>query len=838
MAIHGYPGGVISSTAPTIAPTGASGVWTTETQLQNSANWPSADYITRSLRFNSADSAYLSRTPASAGNRKIWTWSGWVKRAKINTTSFIFTSRPSLGAAFFLYFDQGTGDNALRIAENGGGSSNLITTQLFRDVSAWYHIVVAWDTTQATASNRVKIYVNGVQVTSFATSTYPTLNADSEINNTSIHSIGSQQTYAAGNYFDGYMADITFVDGLALTPSSFGFTDPNTGEWQPQVYHGSYGTNGFFLRFANNTGTTSTTLGLDSSGNGNNWTPSAGFSVAAGSGNDSLVDSPSSYGTDTGVGGEVRGNYCTLNPLNTTTGTLSNGNLQWVSSASAGYLSTGTIAFDIADSTNKYYFEFKLVSGDCVLGMAPLTTLGSDTNRTGSYGYYGSGQKYSGTTASTYGASFTSGDVISVAVGAGKITFYKNGVSQGDAFTGLTGYFVSMIAEVSGTFEANFGQRPFLYTAPAGFKCLVDTNLNNPTIGATSTTRADDYFNAVLWSGTSTGTNRSISGVGFQPDFVWIKARNQPYRHALYDVIRGSAADKYLSTANSDTEGASNFAGLYGYVSAFESDGFQVTKGTDPSSSYAWVNETGGNYVSWNWKANGAGSSNTAGSITSTVSANTTSGFSIVTYTGNATAGATVGHGLNVAPSFVILKSRSVATNWYVWSTGLTSAEYEIYLNLTDAQGNPAFTFLYDAAPTATTFSLPTAGYGSNNSSATYVAYCFASVPGYSAFGKYTGNGSSDGTFVYTGFRPRFVMVKYSSGVGSWVMYDSARSTYNEITINLIANTADAEATNNACDFLSNGFKLRSTFSNSNASSGTYIYAAFAEFPFKFARAR
>jgi hypothetical protein len=273
---------------------------------------PSGYQISRSLRFNSADSAYLSRTPASAGNRKTWTWSGWVKRSKINATSFIFTSRPSAGAAFFLYFDQGTGDNALRITENGGGSSDLITTQLFRDVSAWYHIVVAWDTTQATASNRVKIYVNGVQVTAFATSTYPTLNADSEINNTSIHSIGSQQTYAAGNYFDGYLADINFIDGQALTPSSFGEINADTGVWSPIAYAGSYGTNGFYLNFSDNS--TIDALGTDFSGNGNTWDDN-GFSVTAGAGNDSLVDSPTRFGTDTGLGGEVRGNYATLNPL-------------------------------------------------------------------------------------------------------------------------------------------------------------------------------------------------------------------------------------------------------------------------------------------------------------------------------------------------------------------------------------------------------------------------------------------------------------------------------------------------------------------------------------------
>jgi 3D (Asp-Asp-Asp) domain-containing protein len=263
--------------------------------------------IERSLRFNSADSAYLSRTPASAGNRKTWTWSGWIKRCATGTTHYFFSGGTGTSdtTAMGIRF---TSDDTFRLTSYT--TDYRVSSSVYRDLSAWYHVVVAFDTTQATASNRIKIYINGSQVTTFSTSNDPTLNADYGINQAQSHSIG-RWNQAANNYTNGYMTEINFIDGQALTPSSFGETDSNTGVWKPKAFSGTYGTNGFYLNFSDNSGTTSTTLGKDSSGNGNNWTPN-NFSVTAGAGNDSLVDSPTSYGTDTGVGGEVRGNYATF----------------------------------------------------------------------------------------------------------------------------------------------------------------------------------------------------------------------------------------------------------------------------------------------------------------------------------------------------------------------------------------------------------------------------------------------------------------------------------------------------------------------------------------------
>ena len=254
--------------------------------------------ISRSLRFNSADSAYLDRTPASAGNRKTWTWSGWVKRSALEANNILFSAGPSTSDR--LIFNFNTTDN-LTINNTVSNSLTTIrtTTAVYRDISGWYHVVLAVDTTQATASNRTKIYVNGEQVTAFSTSNDFTQNYDGFVDAANQHNIGLAISGSA--YANFYLTEVNFIDGSALDPTSFGEYNTDTGVWQPKAYTGSYGTNGFYLNFSDNSGTTSTTLGKDYSGNGNNWTPN-NFSVTAGAGNDSLVDTPTPYGTDTGVG--------------------------------------------------------------------------------------------------------------------------------------------------------------------------------------------------------------------------------------------------------------------------------------------------------------------------------------------------------------------------------------------------------------------------------------------------------------------------------------------------------------------------------------------------------
>jgi len=780
--------------------------------------------IQRSLRFNSADSAYLNRTPASASNRTTWTWSGWVKRSSFGTDQQLFSAGGS-GAFQFLYQ---TSTDCLYIYDSVSSTTAVITTQVFRDPSAWYHVVLATDTTQATASNRFKLYINGVQVTSFGTATYPAQNSTLSVNNTANHSVGSWSGAGGGNFFSGYMTEVNFIDGQALTPSSFGETNAQTGVWQPKAYSGTYGTNGFYLNFSDNSNTTAATLGKDYSGNGNNWTPN-NFSVTAGSGNDSLVDSPTSYGTDTGVGGEVRGNYATLNALSKGSQiTLSNGNLDYSHSGTTGDCRTLS---SVAINSGKWYCEHTCTTTSSlfIVGIALASdspSAGYMGATSGSYGYYASnGAKYNNGNSSAYGASWgTSGDVIGIAfdADAGTLTFYKNGTSQGTAYTSIpAGQYVFGQGDYTGstyTGTFNFGQRPFAYTAPSGYKALCTQNLPTPTIGATTATQAGKYFNAVTYTGN--GTTQAVTGVGFQPDFTWIKDRNAGYDHQLFDINRG-----VLKTLQTDNTGAEvTYANS---LTSWAADGFNLggANGT---------NINGYNFVAWNWKANGSGSTNTAGSITSTVSANTTSGFSIVKWTGTNTTG-TIGHGLGVAPALVIQKATGTAATWTIYHASLGATKY---LDFSTAAAYTSSLAWNNTAPTSTVVTVDQyANYGTGSQ----IAYCFAEVAGYSKFGFYTGNGSADGPFVYTSFRPAYVMIKSSTVGGSaWVVFDNKRNTFNVVDKYLLPNASDAEAsfTGIVLDFTSNGFKIRGSQSTVNNNSDTYIFAAFAENPFKYSLAR
>jgi len=323
--------------------------------------------------------------------------------------------------------------------------------------------------------------------------------------------------------------------------------------------------------------------------------------------------------------------------------------------------------------------------------------------------------------------------------------------------------------------------------------------------------KATDYFNTVLYNGSASTQN--ITGVNFQPDLVWIKTRSHAESHQLVDQVRG--ATKALMSNETSAE-ATYANGL----SAFLSDGFTLPGGNNRYS------DTGYTYVSWNWKAGGTGVSNTDGSITSTVSANTTSGFSIVKWTGTGANG-TIGHGLGVAPKMIIVKANAVKD----WMVGHNSMGWTKYINLnTTSASSTASTVWQDTAPTSSVFSVGSSS-DVNTSSTSMIAYCFAEKKGFSKFGSYTGNGSADGTFVYTGFKPAFVIIKRTDDVHNWWIWDNKRDPSNLVDQYLYANLSNAEGTDTWGDFLSNGFKLRMNFSSGNASGGTYIYMAFAENP-------
>jgi hypothetical protein len=769
--------------------------------------------ISRSLRFNSADSAYLNRTPGSAGNRDLWTLSFWVKRCKLGSAQDVFSVGTS--GTDILYFDSSD-----RLCLDRPGATVLVTTQVFRDPSAWYHIVLRIDSTNGTNANKARMYVNGSEITTFSTDNRSGLTSSSFLTNTAVlHTFGVRSSNTSTNPCDIYLADIHMADGSSLDPTSFTETDAITGQLIPKAFTGSYGTNGFRLPFSDNSGTTAATLGKDAAGS-NNWTPN-NFSVASGAGNDSLVDSPTGYGTDTGAGNEARGNYATLNPLASGGGTLSNGNLDLVGPSSA----YGSRFSTIGVSSGKWYCEATTLTNTSTQGFMCGVTRSFNSSYVGSnsdgYSYHSdSGNKYNNGSASSYGASYASDNtVIGIALDldAGTVTFYKNGVSQGTAFSSLASgtYYFGISCYNTQTACINFGQRAFAYTAPSGYKALCSHNLPEPTI-----LQGNTAMDVSLYTGNS--SVRSITGFNFSPDFVWIKPRSVATQHNLYDAVRG--ATKALFSDFTDAE-----ATVSNGLTAFNSDGFSL-------GSNQYVNDNAVTFVAWAWDAGSSTVTNTSGSISSQVRASATNGCSVVTYTGTGS-NATVGHGLGVAPSLIIGKARSFTQVWVAGHTSIGWGNY-LLLNATDASTSSANVW-NNTAPTSTVFSLGT-GTGLNTSSATYVAYCFAPVAGFSAFGSYTGNGSTDGPFVFTGFRPRWILVKSSSAGGDWILEDAARSNYNVVDARLFANTSDAEISNGNgnIDFLSNGFKLRNAHSSMNASSTTYVYAAFAEAPVKYSRAR
>jgi len=782
--------------------------------------------LTNSLRFRSSASAYLNRTPSVAATSTTkGTISIWFKG--IGQANQYLVGKSS-GTIFYLYFNSSN-----QLVWQNGGVNTFITTQVFRDPSSWYHLVASWDTTQATSSNRQSLYLNGQQITAFGTTNNLGLNAtvswfDNDGNNRGIG------TYISGGYFDGYMAEINAIDGQALTPSSFGETSSTTGVWIPKKYTGTYGTNGFYLPFTDNSAlTTSSNVGLgkDFSGNANYWTTN-NISITSGSTYDSMTDVPTLTSATTA-------NYAVLNPLQTTQSASAPTNANLTSPANAGAWRRIGGSMQLP-TTGKFYFEYTcdsfstfatfsigVFSGNIDTGNNVIGTSATE------WGYNGQ-SGYASNNSSNISSGFTTattGDVLQLAYDAstGSLWFGKNNTWQGASspnpstgtsptYTGVYNITPVMVQNWA-TQSANFGQRPFAYTPPTNFNRLNTFNLPTPTIGATASTQANRNFDVVTRNGFGS-SGGSVTSLNFQPDFWWEKARSTASNHTLIDSIRGVTKELYSNLTNAESTG-SNF------LTSFNSNGFTM-------GSNDWGTST--TLVDWVWKAGGTAVTNTNGSITSTVSVNASAGFSIATYTGTGSAGATVGHGLGIAAKMVIVKERGNANVWGVGSSSLTSWAYHVRLNSSNAESN-ADNFWNSTAPTSSVFTLGDVT-AVNRNGGTYVAYCWAEIAGFSKFGSYTGNGSSDGPFIFTGFRPRFVMFK-STGIENWIIHDTARDTYNVSGSTLIPNVADSEYSNNQnMDILSNGVKMRSTNDATNTNGVTYTYMAFAENPFKYANAR
>ena len=779
--------------------------------------------IERSLRFNDGDSPYLIRTPSSAGNRQIWTWSSWLKRAEISSRGDFFGVGTSSSAnnndIMGFRFD---GSDELCFAMYS--SDVLVTTQKFRDSSAWYHIVIASDTTQATSSNRVKMYINGTQVTAFNTANYPSQNFNFAFNGALQTAIG-RSNVGANNYFDGYLAEVHLIDGQQLTPSNFGYTDDVTGIWRPKKYEGTHGTNGCYLDFSDNSATTAVTLGKDRSGNGNDFTPS-NFSVSAGEGNDSLLDTPTN-------------NFATMNPLvPTPSATWANGNLDLSGSSSSAYSQANLTTFGV--SSGKWYAEVKITysTTNVYVGVCPITTPGN-TNLTGSVTDAAvlrmSNETYIEGASASSGTSISSGDTIGIALDMDnlRVWFSVQGtyINSGNPSTGSNATFDGITAgetmaiaarPLNGTLNFNFGQRPFTYTPPTGFKTLCSNNLLEHNIPAVI--RPKKYFDILEWTGNDS-SDRDITGLQFKPDFVWIKNKEGPDWPNLQNVVTGANVMMYSNRDDGPATDNGN-----GHVNSFIEGGFNVDAGGSGN-----VNENNEDYVAWCWKAGGAAVTNDDGTIQTTISANQESGFSIMKWSGNGSAGSTVGHGLGRKPKLIIVKRFSGGNqSWFIRIASIYGAAAGKYIKLQDpgsVSGVDTNVFP-NTEPTSTVFSLG-ADSGVNASGSTYLCYCWAEIPGYSKFDTYTGNGSTDGSFVYTGFKPRmFIFKRLTGGNSGYVPVDTSRAPINPSNIRIELNGSAAQDSNSAynIDILSNGFKSRNSNSEFNASN-EYVVWAWADTP-------
>jgi len=942
---------------------------------------------TQSLRFDDGSSAYLTRTPSSASNRDLWTLSLWVKRSSVGTsgTQSLYGVYADGNNQETLAFDSGGNVDKLywQLYQGGSAVGQLTTNRLFRDVSSWYHIVIAYDSANSTAGNRMRMYINGVEETSFATDTNPSSGLDSQWNSTTAHTIGRINTT---NYFDGYIAEVNSVDGQALDPTYFGET--KNGVWIPKKYSGSYGTNGFRLQFINTTVTgsgSSSTIGADTSGQNNHFTSSA---IVASDCN--MPDSPEN-------------NWATLNSIynpKNNPPTFSEGNLKATASQVAYQNTFSTIGV----SSGKWYVEMKqngTTNSANFIGIVDEEAfddfqdhshyIGSATVEGVNYGYYmHSGNKYVDGASSSYGSRTNDGEIIGIALDLdnGKLYFSVDGtfVASGDPVNGTnfmaenipsSTYFFGTTLYQNGYTSGvwNFGQDSsfggtetatsnsdvngngtFHTAPPSGYLALCSANLPDTTISPNADTQADDHFDTLLYTGNQSN-NHSITGVSFQPDWIWGKHRDGTNSHQLIDSTRGVThnlkADVFDPEGTSTTilasfDAPSSIGATDGGFTLNQSgglnkntDGFVawlwLANGTTPTKTYKvkvvadstdYGHGTGSNkyqflksdgttgfgtngvdidlqeggtyifdwsdstaqshpirfsltndgthssgtsagseyttgvvkddsaytttitvasgvanlyYYCQNHSGMGAeirtntthGSTNFDGSILSVSNANTLAGFSIVTYEIDSSGAKTIGHGLTQAPQLIINKGRDQNSSWWTFTTVIDGTLDYVRLNDVTVKADDSLLSL----PTSTTFGM-IENYSLQQNA---VAYCFHSVEGYSKIGTYTSNNSStDNTFVYTGFRPAFLIVKMTPSSTEWVMMDNKKSSSgggNPIDKGQYPNYDYAEYSGNKVDFLSNGFKVRDT-SGVGYSTRVVLYIAIAEVPFKYANAR
>jgi hypothetical protein len=804
--------------------------------------------IDNSVRMSDASNSQIYWQAGTPSSGNIWTASFWFKKYSVGAgqaANEMFGA--GSGGAAYMFWSWDSSEKFTFQSTADGNKGATTGSPVFRDVGAWYHMVIRADTTQGTQADRLRVYLNGEQLTTWGTDSIGTSTWD-YINASGFNQYwGGASGIANGNPgCNHYLADINFCDGQSYDASYFG--EFKNGIWVPIDPSVTYGNNGYRLEFKQ-TGTSADAngIGADTSGNNNH------FTVAGVTAHDVMPDTPTN-------------NFPTLNSIHpNNTSDLNEGNLR-VYEDQADYKD---FYATFAVSSGKWYWEARAAGSATqqIWGFAredALTTAngGAASGSTG-YAYlrYGSvaRERANGSNVNASGTlSVAAGDIIALALNLddNEIKFYKNGTLE-HTITGVqdgTYYpFVCYQMNLNRLEQrVNFGQDStfagletaggnsdgngigdFAQSPISGHLAICSANLPEPAIGPNSAEQADDYFNTVLYTGNGTAIASggiSVTGVNFQPDWVWLKSRTNAYDNMLFDSVRGPL--KIIKSNSTAAEITSNTENL----DSFDADGF--TYGSEASG-----NASGASHVAWNWKAGGTAVSNTDGSLTSQVSAAPDAGFSIVSYTGTG-ANATVGHGLTKKPEWLVTKSRDSALNWSFLQINDMTTDKVMALQATNAEFSSAGSFI-ESDFTATTFGVGTET-PTNKLGDDFICYCFHSVDGYSKVGKYVGNSSAtDGAFVYTGFKPAFVMGKAISQTGRWWMYDSARTIYNDNGVNngrrLEANSSSAESTadsSNKVEFFSNGFKVNTSNSEWNGSGQTYIYLAFAEAPFKYANAR
>ena len=810
----------------------------------SSTLFSSSDYeVQHGAHFN-GESNYISRTPGSAGNRRTFTISCWFKPSGLYGSSrIIFGAGANSGSHDYLILGGGQLIK-FSFATEASGDVYASSGRLFRDPGAWYHLVAAVDTTQGTAANRVKLYINGVQQTTGGTQ--PDQNFDSSINNAVVNRWGTR-SYDTASPYSGYLAECHIVDGQQLTPASFG-EDGTYNEWKPIQYTGSHGTNGVHLDFQN-----SGDLGADASGTGD-WTAS-NFGAQ-----DQVRDTPSN-------------NFPILNILSQNPTIVVDNGHRRLTSADGLNGTGGVLATMELPHSGKWYWE---VHAKDIDNNRPNHYYGIEDSRSmdhrsnagiGSgrvqqsrvYQSNGNGTK-TDDSESAYGGAWSDGDIIAVQadMDAGKIYYRRNNTleSSGAAAFSIDPYHQSFIPSF-GVYEdaasadsgnrciVNFGQDSsflgtktaqgnqdgngngdFYYTPPAGYLALCTKNLPEPAVVP------QEHFNTVIYTGNA--TSRTISGVGFQPDLVWIRNRNTSTNHLLFDSVRGTGSIR--SDGNSG-ENAAQSDELTGYAS----DGFTLSTGGDVNGNTKLI-------CAWCWKIPDTNNASASGSgtnkhIATTGKKNVAAGQAILTYTGDGQGG-DLQHGLGnyvTHPTgwWAIFHKRNASetTDWASFHTYGYNATDFLTLNNNDAASDSS-TLWNDTNPSDTEFQIMTANTVNQNGK-TYVSYHFHDVEGYSRMGSYIGNGNADGPFVPCGFQPAFVIVKKVNGSHNWIMFDNKREPVNDGTGSFLeADTTDVEDTDPCIDLVSQGFKVRDTADRYNGDDNQYIFMAWASLPSKYNNAR